>query len=71
MPPLIQYTSFLIRMWRVSGRDTDQLPGTWRSEVEHIPSSRSWSFTSLDEMLAFLKQQTEDSESLAQIEEIV
>ncbi len=69
MSPLIQYTSFLIRIWRY----TDQAPGgnprAWQGEVEHIQSSRGWTFDSLESLLAFLQQQVERAETLALTEE--
>ena len=68
MSPLIQYTSFLIRMWRPCHQEPDGRPGEWRSEVEHLQSKASWSFTTLDELLAFLQNHTEHPQWLAQTE---
>jgi hypothetical protein len=65
MSPIIQYASFLIRMWHPSIRDTEGVPGEWHSEVEHIQSKRGWTFNTLDELLAFLQQQAEHPEGLS------
>jgi len=65
MSPIIQYASFLIRMWHLSIQDPEGTPGEWQSEVEHIQSNRGWTFTTLDELLAFLQQQAEHPEELA------
>lgn len=69
MSPLIQYTSFLIRIWRYADPTAGGNPGAWQGEVEHIQSNRGWSFDSLEALLAFLQQQVERTETLAPTEE--
>jgi hypothetical protein len=50
----INYRSFMIRMWQV--KDDDQ--PTWRASIEVVDSGEQYGFTSLDEMFAFLEEQT-------------
>lgn len=62
MSTSVQYASFLIRLWREdSPGDTSP---EWRGEVEHIQSGQRCTFSTLDEMLGFLRQLAEDSTSL-------
>jgi len=56
----IEYTSYLIRLWRELNPDPRVLPAEWRGEVEHIQSGQCWSFSTLDELLGFLRRQAED-----------
>jgi len=67
MSPLIQYTSFIVRIWRCA----DQAASAWQGEIEHIQSSRGWTFNSLEALLAFLQQQVERTETLPLAEEEV
>lgn len=60
MAPSIQYASFLIRLWREEGTDAAGAAIDWQSEVEHIQTGERWSFGSLDELLAFLRQEAGD-----------
>jgi hypothetical protein len=56
----IQYASFLIRIWR-EGRVGDVPQGAvWQAEVEHIQSSRRWTYKTVPGLLAFLRQQAEN-----------
>jgi len=32
----------------------------WQGEVEHIQSGQRWTFSTLDELLGFLRRQAED-----------
>ena len=56
--PTIEYKSFLIRLWCEA--NLRAFPEEWRGEVEHIQSGRRWSFSTLDELLDFLRRQTKD-----------
>ena len=56
----IEYTSFLIRLWREVNPNPRALPAEWPDEVEHIQSGQCWTFGTLDELLGFLRRQTEE-----------
>lgn len=58
------YVSFLVRLWRERSPESPAPPTDWHSEVEHIQSGRRWSFSTLDELLAFLRRQAEDPKVL-------
>ena len=58
----IEYASFLIRLWREAGADTAVLLTDWCSEVEHIQTGQRWAFSTLDELLEFLRQELEQPE---------
>ena len=58
----IEYASFLIRLWREAGADTTALLIDWCSEVEHIQTGQRWTFSTLDELLEFLRQELEQPE---------
>ena len=58
----IEYASFLIRLWREAGADTMALLADWCSEVEHIQTGQRWTFSTLDELLEFLRQELEQPE---------
>ncbi len=58
----IEYTSFLIRLWREVNPEAQAPPAEWRSEVEHIQSGQRWTFNTLDELLGFLRQHAEGPE---------
>ncbi len=60
----VEYTSFLIRLWREVNPDPHAPPAEWHGEVEHIQSDRRWAFSSLDEVLAFLRRQAEKPDEL-------
>ncbi|MGD8969222.1 MAG: hypothetical protein PVI07_17090 [Anaerolineae bacterium] len=60
MSPSIQYASLLIRLWREVAADTQDLTADWHSEVEHIQTGQRWEFGSLEELLNFLRQESED-----------
>jgi hypothetical protein len=55
----IEYTSFLIRLWREASADAAASLTDWCSEVEHIQSGQSWTFRTLDELLDFVRQKVE------------
>lgn len=56
----IEYTSFLIRLWRETNPDPCSPPAEWQGEVEHIQSGQRWAFCTLEELLDCLRRQTED-----------
>ena len=56
------YASFLIRLWREHNLEQAKSIVNCYSEVEHIQSGQRWAFSSLDEMLNFLRQQADDLE---------
>jgi hypothetical protein len=64
----IEYASFIVRIWRQSGLDANGNPFDWQSEVEHIQSGETWSFSTLEELKAFSRQQVEFPERLARLE---
>lgn len=59
----LEYTSFLIRLWREVNPDLHAPPAEWHGEVEHIQSGRRWAFNTLDEVLGFLRRQAEGPEA--------
>jgi hypothetical protein len=58
------YVSFLIRLWREESPEVLEPAADWQGEVEHIQSGRHWTFSTLDELLSFLRRQAEASEVL-------
>ena len=58
------YISFVVRMWRDKTDPSAKAGIDWRSEVEHIQSGQRWTFDTLDELLDFLRQWTEDPGTL-------
>ncbi len=66
---MIEYGSFLIRIWRTIGTDPADRESGWKSEMDHIQSGHSWSFNSIEELFAFLQEFSEVSENLERIEE--
>jgi hypothetical protein len=62
-----QYASFLIRLWRSAYREEGVDPG-WHSEVEHIQSGETWSFSTIEELEAFFRQQATQPQGLEWIE---
>jgi hypothetical protein len=58
----IEYTSFLIRLWRETNPEAQTPPADWRGEVEHIQSGQRWTFNTLDELMDFLRQHAEGPE---------
>ena len=50
------YVSFLIRLWREETPEVLEQAAGWQGEVEHIQSGRRWTFSTLDELLGFLRQ---------------
>lgn len=58
-----EYMSFLVRLWR------DHLGGDgpcgWRCEAEHVQTGMRCRFSSLDQLLTFLRQAASAPESIA------
>lgn len=59
MSTSIEYASFLVRLWRTPVLEGERTR-PWHGEVEHIQSGRRWTFSTLDEVLTFLRRQAED-----------
>jgi hypothetical protein len=59
MPSPIEYASYLIRLWREKPQVVT-LPAAWQVEVEHIQSGQHWSFDTFEELISFLRLQTEE-----------
>ena len=58
------YMSFLMRLWREPNREEAPTPpADWHSEIECIQTGQRWTFTTLDELLDFLRQQAEQPEA--------
>ena len=49
-----RYTSYLLRLWPVE----DKSDLVWRASLESSGTEERWGFASLDELFAFLRQQT-------------
>jgi hypothetical protein len=64
----IEYTSFLIRLWRLIDMDSAAQPGDWQVEVKHIQSGQCWSLHSVAELQYFFRQQTEHPRGYACID---
>ena len=62
-----QYASFLIRLWR-STEPEGGLESSWHSEVEHIQSGETWSFSTLTELEGFFSWQAAEPEGLEWID---
>ena len=55
----LEYTSFLIRLWREPQR-SGALPVAdreWLVQVEHIPGGEKEYFASLEDLFAFIREQ--------------
>lgn len=59
------YMSFLVRLWRDHlGSDR---PGCWQCELEHVQTGTRCRFSTLDELLAFLRQAAITPPSIAPV----
>ena len=56
----IEYASFLIRIWREPETGPPEPSAAWHSELEHIQTGERWHFDTLEDLLAFLRRQTEE-----------
>jgi hypothetical protein len=52
------YLSFLLRLWRESGEEA-----VWRASLEDSHTGERMGFASLEDLVAFLRQQVEDGQS--------
>ena len=68
MAAYLQYASFLIRLWWLASQPEDGTPGAMHSEVEHIQSGRSWRFSTLEQLMTFLTQQSKKEGGVEWIE---
>ena len=66
LDPVI-YVSFMIRLWREKCPEPPETTADWQGEVEHIQTGRRWSFDTLDELLCFLRRQSEDPDVLENV----
>ena len=60
--PRTKYLSYLLRLWQVTasqGGERDAEGATWWATVECVQGGEQVSFASLDELVAFLRQQTQ------------
>jgi hypothetical protein len=64
MPPSPAYASFLVRLWREGDTERGTPAAGWQGEVQHIQTSQRWTFSTLDELLSFLRRQAEDLDAL-------
>jgi hypothetical protein len=64
----IEYTSFLIRLWRPVDMDAAAQPGDWQVEVKHIQSGQCWTLHSVAELRSFFARQAELPRGCARIE---
>jgi hypothetical protein len=55
-----RYASFLVRLWRTEP-DADQATATWKGELEHIQTSRRFTFATLTELVHLLNRQLEEA----------
>jgi|Deesub1362B_J571_1020462.scaffolds.fasta_scaffold54737_1 hypothetical protein len=55
-----EYASFLIRLWRERTPGLPESVADWCSEVEHIQTGQRWTFSTLDELLDFLRRQAKN-----------
>ena len=58
--PPAKYLSYLLRLWEVSVGGGDE---AWRASVESVQGGTKVTFATLDELLAFLQQETHPSSS--------
>jgi hypothetical protein len=58
------YVSFLVRLWHEPRPELPETSAGWHGEVEHIQTGRRWTFSTLDELLGFLRRQAADPEVL-------
>ena len=56
IPERRDYFSYLLRLWRVGKQKA-----VWRASLESPHSGERIGFASLDELIAFLRQQTNDN----------
>ncbi|MBW6466585.1 MAG: hypothetical protein K0B06_08790 [Brevefilum sp.] len=57
----IEYHSYLIRIWRETSTDLQQL-GDWHGEVEQIQCGSCWTIQSVDALLVLIEVQAHELE---------
>ena len=62
------YASFLVRLWREEQPASSEPAADWQSEIKHIQSGQHWTFSTLNELLGFLRRQAEEPEVLGRPE---
>lgn len=62
MSTTLQYASFLIRLWCEPCAETAPPAAGWHGEVEHIQSGQHWAFSTMDDLLLFLRRQVREPE---------
>jgi hypothetical protein len=55
-----RYASYLLRLWCEQSGETST-GNQWQGEIQHIQSGQSWLFVTVDELLDFLRNQSERS----------
>jgi len=65
---IIEYASFIVRIWRISDSQMKLDSFEWQSKVEHIQSGKTWTFNSLAQLEAFIRQELEYPELLIWLE---
>mgnify|MGYP006311421703 CR=1 FL=1 len=56
--PSPTYLSYVVRLWRErSLEQPTAVADVWEGEIEHIQTGERWHFTSIEELLAFLRYQ--------------
>ena len=66
MTTSMAYVSFLVRLWREEQAAPSEPAAAWQSELKHIQNGGRWTFSTIDELLGFLRQQVEEPEVLGQ-----
>ena len=67
MPTSSEYMSFLVRLSRASVYGSNEpcaVSQSWHGEVEHIQTGRCWTFSTLDDLLNFLRRLGENPQIL-------
>ena len=60
------YLSFILRIWRERDLERPDSPvGQWQGEVEHIQTGERVSFSSIDAVIEFLRDQVAGSGRMA------
>ena len=67
MPTAPTYASFLVRLWREADPNRGTPPAGWQGEVEHIQTSRRWTFSTWDQLLGLLRQATEEADAQGRV----
>ena len=63
------YASFLVRLWHKDKPGLPEDTDDWQGEVEHIQSSRRWTFDTLNELLSVLRRQAAGPASVGEGDE--